>query len=55
MKNKKYKRIQTTAGMFSLTYSIWKNLNFVPKHSLEKPSLYHFICIRQKQFKFLLY
>ena len=25
-------------------FCIWKNLYFVQKHSLEKPSLYHYIC-----------
>ena len=52
MKNKKYKKSHTTTDMFSVTFSIWKNLYFVQKHSLEKPSLYHYIYIRQRQIKF---
>ena len=40
------KRSKTaTINILKFTFFEWKNVSFIPKHGLAKPSLYHYNCV----------
>ena len=44
-KNTKKRSKTATINILKFTFFEWKNVSFIPKHGLAKPSLYHYNCV----------